>query len=258
MRRRTVTPHKSLRHLPFDRTLLAQAVLSVITTNLLLLWSFNRLLRVHSRAVETLLAWAEVPWQTGREMLLLPGISAPLLRTSYVDYGTHPLYPICIVVGTLSVFVLGYRRWPTPLKPLFFVVPAALALTWAWQRFFPPGVPYTPEDFCAIWYRGEAYLWLLLPVIFAATVFLMRMPLYWKVGWLSAMMVYSFIWSVVRLAVALATFHYFGSLWMPLFYFGFGFLADFVYIVAFYSVAVGRATASLGRQAEAWQFQGWR
>jgi len=40
---------------------------------------------------------------------------------------------------------------------------------------------------------------------------------------------------------------------MPSFYFGFGFLADFLYIVAFYSLAVDRAAGFLGKQQEAWQ-----
>jgi hypothetical protein len=40
---------------------------------------------------------------------------------------------------------------------------------------------------------------------------------------------------------------------MPPFYFLFGFLADFLYIVAFYSLAVDRAAAAVGRRQEAWR-----
>src|SRR3954468_10616605 len=154
LRRKGVTPHKSLRCLPFHRGLAAQALLGIIATDLLLLWKMNRVLRWHSRVVERLLTFASVPWHAGREMLLLPGVSAPLIRTAYLDYQAHPLYPVYFVVGTALVFALGYRIWPTPLKPLLLLVPCALALTLAWQRLSPPGVPYLPEDFCAIWYRG--------------------------------------------------------------------------------------------------------
>ncbi len=110
-----------------------------------------------------------------------------------------------------------------------------------------------PEDFCAIWYRGETYLWLLLPLLFAMGYFLLTVPFWMKLSWLCLLVSYSFLWSVVRLALALATFHYFGSLWMPLFYFVFGFLADFLYIVAFYSLAMDRAAVFLVKQKEVWQ-----
>lgn len=83
--------------------------------------------------------------------------------------------------------------------------------------------------------------------------FALNVPWRLKATWLALLMLYSFLWSAIRLATALATFHYLGSLWMPLFYFVFGFLADFLYIVAFYSLAVDRAAASLGKRQEAWQ-----
>ncbi len=110
-----------------------------------------------------------------------------------------------------------------------------------------------PEDFCAIWYRGETYLWLLLPLLFAMCYFILPVPFWMKLSWLCLLVSYSFLWSVVRLALALATFHHFGSLWMPLFYFVFGFLADFLYMVAFYSLAMDRAAVFLGKQKEVWQ-----
>jgi len=128
-----------------------------------------------------------------------------------------------------------------------------LGATWLYLRFVWPAVPYTPEDFCAIWYRGEAYLWLLLPLIFALSFFLLAVPFALKIGWLCLLLLYSFVWSAVRLALALATFHYFGSIWMPFFYFAFGFLADFLYIVAFYSLAVDGAVGYLAKQREDWQ-----
>ena len=40
---------------------------------------------------------------------------------------------------------------------------------------------------------------------------------------------------------------------MPLFYFAFGFLADFLYIVAFYSLAMNGAAAYLDQRREVWQ-----
>ncbi|MFB3077175.1 MAG: hypothetical protein ACE1Y4_04130 [Lysobacterales bacterium] len=93
----------------------------------------------------------------------------------------------------------------------------------------------------------------MLPLLFAMCYFILTVPFWMKLSWLCLLVSYSFLWSAVRLALALATFHYFGSLWMPLFYFVFGFLADFLYIVAFYSRAMDRAAVFLVKQKEVWQ-----
>jgi len=220
--------------------------------DLLLFWQMPRILEWHTRVVELFLGLAEVSWETGRQITILPGVPVELLRTHYLDYQDYPLYP-WYFVGAATLLWIGFGRLPAPLKPLFLFGQASLAITFIYLQIVSPTVPYSPEDFCDIWYRGEAYLWLLLPWIFALCFFLLNVPFFLKISWLCLLGFYSFLWSAVRLALALATFHYFGSIWMPLFYFAFGFLADFLYIVAFYSLAMDRAAAFLDRQKEIWQ-----
>ena len=239
--------------MPFRGGALLQGLAVIALVDVLFLWQMPRILQWHSRAVESLLRLAHVPWERGRELTLLPGVSVVLLDTAYLDYRTHPLYPGYFAGAALACFCLGYARWPAPLKPLFFLLPAGLGITFLYLKTVSPSVPYTPQDFCAIWYRGEAYLWLLLPLIFAVGFFILNVPLSTKIGWLCLLLLYSFLWSAVRLALALATFYYFGSIWMPFFYFAFGFLADFLYIVAFYSMALDGAAAFLAKQEEVWQ-----
>ncbi len=252
-RRKVIYPHKSIRHMPFQAGFLLQAILVALGSDLLLLWKIPQILTAHSRFVEFLLGVARVPWQTGREIILLPGVGVELLQTRYLDYRVHPLYPWLFLGITAGVFLAGFRYWPAPLKPLLFLVPASLAITLFYLKAVSPSVPYTPEDFCAIWYRGETYLWFLLPWIFALGLFTLNVPFILKLPWLALMVGYSLVWSALRLALALGTFHYFGPIWMPLFYFAFGFLADFLYIVAFYSLAMDRAATFLRKQKQVWQ-----
>ena len=239
--------------MPFRVSSLLGGLAVVAATDTLLLGQMHRLLGWHSRLVTKLLAVAGVPWESGREMHLLGSISATLIRTSYLDYAAHPLYPSLFTLAALAGYGLVFRRLPLPLKPLLALLPAALIITFLYYRLVWPFAPYTPEDFCAIWYRGEVYLWLLLPIVFALSFFILSVPFALKAGWLAGLMLYSFVWSALRLAVALATFHYFGWIWMPLFYFAFGFLADFLYIVAFYSLAMNGAAAHLDGCKEVWQ-----
>ena len=239
--------------MPFRGPLLLQGLAVAAAADLILLALMPRILQWHSVAVGMLLRMASVPWQTGLAITVFPGISAALPRTQYLDYAAHPLYPILCTGLTLTCFLAAFRYLPAPLKPLLLLVPASLAMTFLFFRFISPAAPYSPEAFCAIWYRGETYLWLLLPLIFTMSFFVLNVPFSLKIRWLAFMQGYAFLWSAVRLAFALATFHYFGSIWMPLFYFAFGFLADFLYIVATYSLAMDRAAIFLARQKEVWQ-----
>lgn len=239
--------------MPFRTTLLFQGLALAAIADAFLLWYLPQVLEWHSRMVESLLRLANVPWEKGRSAMLLPGISGVLVRTASLDYRAHPLYPGFFTVGALACFGIGYRRWPGPLKPLLFLLPASLAITFIYLQTVSPVAPYTPEDFCGMWYRGETYIWLLLPLIFSMSFFILNVPFSLKIGWLAILLLYSFGWSAVRLALALGTFHYFGSIWMPFFYFVFGFLTDFLYIVAFYSLAMDQAAAFLAREKEIWQ-----
>jgi hypothetical protein len=239
--------------MPFRNIFLLQGLIVAIVTDVLLVWQMSTILDWHSRAIQRLLDLADVPWQAGREIRVLPGVAATLVRAQYLDYQLYPLYPWLSFGLMLAVLVFGYKHWPAPIRPLIALVPVGLGVTLIYLKFVSPNLPYNPEDFCAIWYRGESYLWLLLPWIFGLGLFTLNVPFALKLPWLVIVFLYSLVWSVVRLAMAMATFYYFGSIWMPIFYFLCGFLADFLYIVASYSLAMDRAATFLSKQKEVWQ-----
>ena len=239
--------------MPFRNIFLLQGLVVAIVADLVLYWQMNSILAWHTRALERLLDLASVPWQPGGQISVLSGIGGTLVSTSYLDYELHPWYPVAFLVGTLLLYLVAHRYWPAPVRPLVALVPVGLGITLLYLKMVSPTLPYTPEDFSAFWYRGESYLWLLLPWIFGIGLFTLNVPFALKLPWLILVFLYAWIWSVVRLAMALATFHYFGAIWMPVFYFLFGFLADFLYIVASYSLAMDRAATHLVRQREVWQ-----
>lgn len=253
MRRKNIYPHKSLRYMPFRNMFLLQGLAVAVVTDVVLLWQMENILSWHTRALQRLLDLAEVPWQAGREIAILPNITASLVSTSYLDYQLHPWYPLVALAVTGALYLVAWKYWPQPVRPLVALVPIGLAITYLYMRLISPELPYNPEDFAAIWYRGESYLWLLLPWIFGIGLFTLNVPFALKLPWLGLVFLYAVLWSVVRLAMALATFHYFGPIWMPIFYFLCGFLADFLYIVASYSLAMDRAATYLVRQKEVWQ-----
>jgi hypothetical protein len=239
--------------MPFRNVFLLQGLVVAIVADILLLWQMDAVLDWHTRALQRLLDLAQVPWEAGREVAILPGISGELVRTSMLDYQQFPMLPWVIFGVTAAIFLLGYKFWPSPIRPLLALVPIGLGITLFYLKLFSPTLPYNAEDFVAIWYRGEAYLWLLLPWVFGLGLFTLNVPFSLKLPWLAIVFLYSLLWSAVRVAMAVATFYYFGPMWMPIFYFLCGFLADFLYIVACYSLAMDQAAGFLVKQKEVWQ-----
>jgi hypothetical protein len=253
VRRKSIYPHKSLRYMPFHASFLMQGLAVAVIVDLLLYWQLGTILDWHTQALKRLLEFAGVLWTEGRTLEVLPGVFANLARTGYYSYDADPMFPWYAFGIVAILYLLGYRFMSQPLRPLLFLIPAGLGITLFFLKVVSPELPYSAEDFAAIWYRGESYLWLLMPWIFGLGLFTLNVPFALKLPWLIAVFLYSMVWSVVRLAVALATFHYFGALFMPVFYFIFGFLADFLYIVAIYSLAMDRAAGFLSKQREVWQ-----
>ena len=239
--------------MPFRNVFLVQGLIVAVVTDILLIWQMGTILDWHTRALQRLLDLAEVPWEVGRQIDVLPGVATSLVRVPYLDYQEYPWYPWAFFGLSVAAFLVGYKYWPSPIRPLLALVPIGLGVTLFYLQVISPSLPYSPEDFAAIWYRGETYLWLLLPWIFGLGLFTLNVPFAIKLPWLMIVFLYSLLWSVVRLAMAVATFYYFGSIWMPIFYFLCGFLADFLYIVACYSLAMDRAAGFLVKQKEVWQ-----
>ncbi len=239
--------------MPFQKVYLLQAFLVAVVADVLLLWQMPLILSWHTRVVGRLLDIAEVPWSVGRDLAVLPGITGTLIRTDYLSYELHPLYPWVFTGAAVVLFLVSYRFMIPPLRPLLFLIPGGLVVTLFYLKVVSPELPYSPEDFSAIWYRGECYLWLLIPWIFGLGLFTLRVPFRLKLPWLVLVFAYSLLWSAIRLATGLATFYYFGGIWMPMFYFIFGFLADFLYIVAIYSLAMDRAAVFLIKEREVWE-----
>jgi hypothetical protein len=242
-----------MRYMPFRNLFLVQGLVVAIVADMVLLWQMGWLLDLHTRGLERLLDLAEVPWEAGRQISVLPGISATLVKAQYLDYRLYPMYPWFFLGLAVLLMLVGLKYWPAPLRPLVALVPIGLGVTLFYLKLISPNLPYSAEDFCAIWYRGEVFLWLLLPWVFGLGLFTLNVPFALKLPWLAVVFCYSVLWSAVRLATAVATFYYFGAIWMPIFYFLFGFLADFLYVVAVYSLAMDRAATYLVRRREVWQ-----
>lgn len=143
-----------------------------------------------------------------------------------------------IVFRYLIVIVNVFRRIPSPVKTIVLVVSIVAIFTLLWQTLISPVPPYTLHWVTIDWSCSGVISLCLITLIFAPFLFTIRGPLWVKVFWLFTTMGFSIVLNLLRISVVTATLYYFGGPVFLLFHYLVGAFIDFVYIVAFYSLAL--------------------
>lgn len=156
-----------------------------------------------------------------------------------------PLVTIIVSVILILVGILLYRgnRLPLPLKVVYFTLSCLVIITLSYVSFVSPVPPHMLNRLTVDWQFSGIIILILAASIFTWSVFPVKGALGLKLGWLAAVLAFSVVWNIVRLSVVLATLYHLGSLPFILLHYLVGIYIDFIYIVAFYSLAMG----SLGR-----------
>jgi hypothetical protein len=237
MRRVFIYPHRSVRGI---RIAPLKGVLAVVTAAVLTLAmavSMEPLLAAHNRLSLSLLNLAGIPiLGTSQADLFSPLPPAPVVLVAAAGFQARS--PVFWVLFAVALSIIAALYWRIPLARSFLVFIVILLLISAAMAVFHPAGQLDSAAFSQIWMRGEVLVWLVLPW-FSASAFLLTDPsVLWGVIWVLLTQTYGFIWSAVRLAFGLALMHYSGMLFAPMFWFVLGFLADVVYVIVFYSIAV--------------------
>jgi exosortase/archaeosortase family protein len=151
---------------------------------------------------------------------------------------------ITVVVGIVIVlasfiFVLNiYRRIPSPVKTIALVASLVTILTLLWQTVISPIPSYTLHWVTLDWSCSGVISLCLITLIYAPFLFTIRGPLWAKVFWLFTTIGFSLVWNLLRLSFVTATLYYFGGPAFLIFHYLTGVFIDFVYIIAFYSLAL--------------------
>jgi hypothetical protein len=247
------TYHRAYRFLAAPAENVGWSILAALIPGLILLGIAPWLLRFHGQWVTALLLWIGVPAIEHSSIFGLMPMVVPEV-SSYAPY--HTFYPAAVGIAGCAISLILLVRYTrlTPLRVVVGVAALACGVSGAFFYFAGDRFPYDTAEFAALWTRAEFVIWLIVPVLMA--IVLGPLPLGPALTFLySAMTVLYAIWfSVIRLTLLLTFFHVAGLLWLPPAYFLTGFLADFLYIVGFYSVAVSRAARNLRARSEVWQW----
>lgn len=152
-----------------------------------------------------------------------------------------PFLAVIVVVIVLVCLILILnisRRIPSPVKTVTLVVSIVIILTLLWQTLISPYPPYTLHWVTIDWSCSGVISLCLTTLIFALFLFTIRGPLWVKVFWLFVAMGFSVVFNILRISVVTATLYYFGGPVFLLFHYLVGVFIDFIYIIAFYSLAL--------------------
>jgi exosortase/archaeosortase family protein len=197
-----------------------------------------------AKTVSSLLSFAGVPhrltiWHTTA--------NGPTIEMALVN--TQPI-PLAAVVIVLIVFVSliiasnVIRRIPSPVKTITLVVSLVTIFTLLWETMVSPVPPYPLHWVTIDWSCSGVISLCLISIVFAPFLFTIVGPLRVKILWLLMTIGFSVILNILRISIVTATLYYFGGLAFLLLHYLVGAFVDFVYIVAFYSLALFHLTKS--------------
>ena len=206
------------------------------------IWNFQK------EVVQTLLTFANVEYQieklpfndlrNGIPIFYEPGgnvFNVPIKYTA--------LSPILAILSIAVLSLLGFFSYrlksvPLPFKVLILFLLTLVISTILYTTFVSSLPPHAIGRLMIDWQYSGIIVWLLLVVIFTFSVFPVKGPLWVKFMWLGFALLYSFIWNSVRISVVLGSLYYLGSSVFLLTHYLTGIYIDFIYIVAFYSLAL--------------------
>jgi len=145
---------------------------------------------------------------------------------------------VIVVLASLILVLSFFKRISSPVKTIAFVVTVVTILTLLWQTLVSPIPPSILHWVTIDWSCSGVIGLCLIAIIFTPLVFTIRGPLWVKVFWLFLTIGFSAAWNLVRMSLVTATLYYFGGSVFLVFHYLVGAFIDFVYIVAFYSLAM--------------------
>lgn len=227
--------------MPQSRTRWVVAFVTVAVLTATMVGFLHPLLALHNQLCLALLQLSGIPIGGVLPVQVFAAIgSAPVPVIAVPELmNAHPVELWAMVSAAMLILLELHRRFA--LARTFAVFLMTLVLMAAGVIILHPSAQFGSAEFALMWLRGELLIWFILPW-FAAGMFVLAHPNAWfSVLWTILMQAYGFAWSAIRLAFGIAIMHYSGILFTPLLWFALGFLADLVYVVLFYSVAVQSA-----------------
>jgi len=148
-----------------------------------------------------------------------------------------PLLSFCLFLFSLvSIFFIPKTKISGPIVAWIIFASFINLLSSIYFILMPFIFPYDIKNFSELYVKTEVSIWLFVPIIMGMTLMLLTSNILPKFFIVAITVLYSLIFSILRYTVFLYVLKKFSYIFMPLLFFFFGPLMDFVYIVGAYSL----------------------
>lgn len=246
--RRRVFLHRGMWSMRRNALHMAVGVGWLVLLALFLIFGVRSLWDIQARAIEGLLKFAQVPYK----LMNLPALDLsrafpihyrPGGPTFIIPVDFKSLEPWIAIIAVIVMVVAGYllyrhKKVPLPAKILVLFLITLGISTILYTSFVQPVPPKAINRISIDWQYSGAVILFLASMIFVVAVFPVDGPLWVKLAWLFGVVAYGILWNTVRVSVVLSTLYHLGSIPFLLMHYLAGVYIDFIYIVAFYSLAL--------------------
>lgn len=144
------------------------------------------------------------------------------------------------VFVSIGIGYLVFRSGLTlPLKMLALLIIVLVVVTLIYNVFVSAAPPHDLRRLSLDWQFSGALVATIIGFTFAMAIFPLRGPLWIKIQWTLAALLFSTVWNIARISVVLATLFYTKSILFLLLHYFLGVFVDFLYVIAIYSLALG-------------------
>lgn len=244
--------HRAYRYVELPAAAVAWNVLFALLPAVAVSMFARPVIRAHAGVVAALLNWMGVPTSSrfislGRVTFSIPDLPAPATADTLF---AATLAIVGLVVAAAALLI---ARRLTPLR----VIAGGIAIVCSTSGFFfwlGGRFPYAAADFAGAWCRAEFIVWIVISLLYAVVLSPLPLSAGATLLFTTEAIVYAMWFSAVRLALLMFLFQVGSLMWMAPAYFACGFLVDFLYIVAYYSLAVARAARRLEDRRDVWRW----
>ena len=171
--------------------------------------------------------------------------------------GKYPSPVFSFVLFMLSLAVIFFINKTRLIKPIVIwgiyvsiinFIAAAFFILW------PDMFPYGVKAFSELYIKAQVVIWLFVPMLMGAALSSLPSNVFSKIGIAFSALLYSLVFGIVRYVVFLYALAKFSFVFMPIMFFIFGPLMDFVYMVTIYSLHVSCFANKIGKDLRIWKW----
>ena len=154
----------------------------------------------------------------------------------------------------LSIYLATKIKYYRPVGLWIIFLSGITILSSVVFILLPHTFPYTVLKFSELYVTTEVGMWLFVPLVMGMSLLPVPAGILSKGAVIILSVLYSVVFGVMRYIVFLFVISEWSYIFMPVLYFAFGPLLDFVYVVGIYSLYVSKVSERIAQDYRVWKW----